>query len=55
MKEATERHKMDKKLYKCFECGKMYDDEQTAIKCHNAPIQLIVQKEGAKKPGFLGA
>lgn len=55
MTKAKERHGMDKKLYKCFECGKNYESEQAAIKCHNAPIQLIVQKEGAKKPGFLGA
>lgn len=55
MTEAKERQEMDKKLYKCFECGKLYEDEQSAIKCHNAPIQLIVRKEGAKKPRFLGA
>ena len=55
MTEAKERLEMDKKLYKCFECGKLYENEQTAIKCHNAPIQLIVRKEGAKKPRFLGA
>jgi DNA-directed RNA polymerase subunit RPC12/RpoP len=55
MMEAKERDRMDQKLYKCFECGKLYEDEQAAMKCHNAPIQLIVQKEGAKKPRFLGA
>jgi DNA-directed RNA polymerase subunit RPC12/RpoP len=55
MTVVKERYKMDKKLYKCFECGKLYENEQAAIKCHNAPIQLIVQKEDAKKPRFLGA
>lgn len=45
---------MDKRLYKCFMCGKLYDDEQTAAKCHNAPVQLVVQKEGMPKPRFLG-
>jgi len=55
MTEAKERNEMDQKLYKCFECGKLYENEQAAMKCHNAPIQLIVQKEGAKKPRFLGA
>jgi len=55
MTEARERFRMDKKLYKCFECGKLYEDEQAALKCHNSPIQLIVKKEGAKKPRFLGA
>jgi DNA-directed RNA polymerase subunit RPC12/RpoP len=45
---------MTQKLYKCFACGKMYRDEESAIKCHNAPIQLIVKKEGLKKPRFLG-
>jgi DNA-directed RNA polymerase subunit RPC12/RpoP len=46
---------MDKELYKCFECGKFYEDEQAAIKCHNAPIQKILKKETTKKPKFLGA
>jgi DNA-directed RNA polymerase subunit RPC12/RpoP len=44
----------DKKQYKCFECGRIYDDEQAALKCHNAPIQLIIRKSGMKKPRFLG-
>jgi len=44
----------DKKLYKCFECGKLYEDEQAAVKCHNAPIQLVLSKGGLKKPRFLG-
>ncbi|MCU0851826.1 MAG: hypothetical protein MUC90_01010 [Thermoplasmata archaeon] len=46
---------MDKNLYKCFACGKLYDDEDTAIKCHNAPIQKVVKKDTEKKPRFLGA
>lgn len=46
---------MDKKLYKCFECGRLYEDEKAAIKCHNAPIQKILKKDSPKKPKFLGA
>lgn len=46
---------MDKRLYKCFECGKLYQDEQRAMKCHNAPIQRVVVKDTGKKPRFLGA
>jgi len=49
-----ERRQMAKKAYKCFKCGKLYDDEQSAIKCHNAPIQKVVKTEGAPKPRFLG-
>lgn len=45
---------MAKKLYKCFECGRLYKDEQSAMKCHNAPIQRIVETEGKQKPRFLG-
>lgn len=45
----------DKKLFKCFECGKLYDDEQAALKCHNGPIQLVLKKDTKKKPRFLGA
>ncbi|MGQ9587381.1 MAG: hypothetical protein ACUVT7_03240 [Thermoplasmata archaeon] len=45
---------MDKRLYKCFICGRMYDTEEQAVKCHNAPVQRVVRKEG-KKPRFLGA
>lgn len=44
----------DKKLFKCFECGRLYEDEQAAVKCHNAPIQLVLKKGGLKKPRFLG-
>lgn len=44
-----------KKLYKCFECGKIYEDEESALKCHGAPIQQIIKQEGKKKPRFLGA
>jgi DNA-directed RNA polymerase subunit RPC12/RpoP len=46
---------MDKRLYKCFECGKLYEDEQAAAKCHNAPVQRVLKKEVEKKPRFLGA
>jgi len=46
---------MQKKLYKCFACGKLYEDEQSAIKCHNAPIQKVLEDESRKKPRFLGA
>jgi len=46
---------MAKKFYKCFKCGRMYEDEQKAMKCHNAPIQQIIKREGGKKPKFLGA
>lgn len=53
--QAKGRRWMDKELYKCFECGKFYEDEQAAIKCHNAPIQKILKKETTKKPKFLGA
>jgi len=53
--QAKGRRGMDKELYKCFECGKFYEDEQAAIKCHNAPIQKILEKETTKKPKFLGA
>ncbi len=45
---------MAKRLFKCFECGKLYDDEQSAMKCHNAPIQRILVTEGKQKPRFLG-
>jgi DNA-directed RNA polymerase subunit RPC12/RpoP len=53
--QAKGWHTMDKELYKCFECGKFYEDEQAAIKCHNAPIQKILKKDTTKKPKFLGA
>jgi len=45
---------MDKKLYKCFTCGKLYDSEEQAIKCHNAPVQQVLRKSGMNKPRFLG-
>lgn len=45
---------MAKKLYKCFACGKIYEDEQRAGKCHSAPVQLIVKQEDMPKPRFLG-
>ena len=51
---GKERENMAKKLYKCFECGKLFNDEQSAMKCHNAPIQRILVTEGKKKPRFLG-
>jgi len=46
---------MAKKLFKCFTCGKLYEDEQKAMRCHNAPVQKVVQVEGTKRPPFLGA
>src|SRR5512137_581775 len=48
------RQKLTKKLFKCFECGKIYEDEQSAMKCHNAPIQRVFEPDGKKKPRFLG-
>jgi DNA-directed RNA polymerase subunit RPC12/RpoP len=45
---------MAKRMFKCFECGKIYDDEARALKCHNAPIQKIIENERAGKPKFLG-
>jgi len=45
---------MAKKLYKCFICGKIYDEEQAAAKCHNAPVQQILKQENRPKPRFLG-
>ncbi len=44
-----------KKLFKCFECGKIYEDEESAAKCHNGPVQQILRQENKKKPRFLGA
>lgn len=44
-----------KRLFKCFECGKLYQDEERALKCHGAPIQKIVVQEVKKKPRLLGA
>ncbi len=45
---------MGKNIYKCFTCGKVYDDEARAISCHDAPVQKIVKDESCKKPKFLG-
>ena len=45
---------MAKKLFKCFACGNIYEDEQSAIKCHNAPVQQILKQENRPKPRFLG-
>ena len=45
---------MGKKRYKCFTCGKVYDDEARAAGCHGAPVQKIVRDEAQKKPKFLG-
>lgn len=45
---------MTRKLYKCFMCGKVYEDEQAALSCHDAPIQAIVQRDDLPKPRFLG-
>lgn len=40
--------------YKCFTCGKVFDDEASAIRCHDAPVQHIAENEKASKPRFLG-
>lgn len=45
---------MPRTMYKCFTCGKVYDDEARAIKCHDAPVQLVTENEKASKPRFLG-
>ena len=45
---------MTQTMFKCFTCGKVYKDEESAIKCHNAPVQRIVRNEKASKPRFLG-
>jgi DNA-directed RNA polymerase subunit RPC12/RpoP len=45
---------MGNKIYKCFTCGKVYDDETEAMRCHDAPVQKIVKDEARKKPRFLG-
>jgi hypothetical protein len=49
-----ERHLMARKLYKCFTCGKIYEDEAAAMKCHDGPIQKLVENDKAGKPRFLG-
>jgi hypothetical protein len=41
-------------MFKCFTCGRMYGDEESAVKCHNAPVQRIVRNERASKPRFRG-
>lgn len=43
-----------KMRYKCFVCGKVYDTEAKATKCHDAPIQPLREDEGRRKPRFLG-
>ena len=43
-----------KKIYKCFTCGKIYDEEAKAVACHNAPVQSLVKDEKWHKPRFLG-
>ncbi len=45
---------MAQTMFKCFTCGKVYKDEASAIKCHNAPVQSIASNEKAPKPRFLG-
>lgn len=45
---------MARTMYKCFTCGKVYEDEASAVACHNAPVQRIVNNEKAPKPRFLG-
>jgi hypothetical protein len=45
---------MARKLFKCFVCGKVYETEDKAIACHDAPVQAIIQEDGRPKPKFLG-
>ncbi len=45
---------MTKELFKCFACGKIYEDEKSALACHNAPIQKVLKTDTGKKPRFLG-
>lgn len=45
---------MTEKIYKCFLCGKMYEDEESAIRCHNMPVQKVQRNEKLPKPRFLG-
>ncbi len=52
--QTREKSSMAKKLYKCFACGKIYEDELRASKCHNAPIQQMVKSGDRPKPRFLG-
>lgn len=48
------RGTMSKELFKCFACGKLYDDEKSALACHNAPIQKVLKTDQGSKPRFLG-
>jgi hypothetical protein len=52
--DATGGENMAKRTYKCFTCGKVYDSEARAVKCHDAPVQKLVENEARKKPRFLG-
>jgi DNA-directed RNA polymerase subunit RPC12/RpoP len=52
--DEAESDTMGKKIYKCFTCGKVYDDEARAVSCHGAPVQQIVKDETRRKPKFLG-
>jgi len=27
--------------WSCFQCGKLYDTKEGAVRCHNAPVQHI--------------
>lgn len=45
---------MARTMYKCFTCGRIHKDEESAIRCHKAPVQRIVENERASKPRFLG-
>ena len=45
---------MARTIFKCFTCGKTYPDEESAVRCHNAPVQRIVKNEKVSKPRFLG-
>lgn len=44
-----------RRLYKCFQCGKMYESEEAALACHNAPIQRVLERDIGRKPKFQGA
>jgi len=45
---------MAKRLYKCFACGKIYESEDEAVACHNAPVQRMFKDETRPKPRLLG-
>jgi transposase-like protein len=45
---------MGRKMYKCFTCGKSYDDEESASRCHDSPVQPVEKDEDRPRPRFLG-